>query len=194
MRLLAVIAVFLGILYGATGRVEGADMKKYLFPADIKFQTIRSDEDADRLFTPPSRLHVSVKQPVIRDNVIIAEAELVNEGDQFVLVVNPYGGAFPYGGTSPFRISFGSPDVLKYSGQLYPPSPPMPLAITVPARSSAVFQAEINLDDYSWEGTPDAVIDWAFYYLKAPYPKGKLKIVLPKKIHRKPEPPIVVRP
>lgn len=167
-------------------------MKRYLFPAEVQFRNIGTNEEAATLFTLPARLRVSVKQPVVRDNAVIAEAELVNEGSEFVLVVNPYGGAFPYGGTNPFSISFASSDVVKYSGQLYPPCPPMPLAITVPARSSTVFSARIDLDNYTWEGRPEVDLAWAFYYLKAPYPEGMLKIVLPGKIHRKPEPPIKI--
>ncbi len=191
----AVIAILVSLFHAASGQALEGDMKRCRFPADVGFQSISSNNEAEGLFTPPKHLRVSVKQPVVRDSaIIITEAELLNEGDEFVLVVNPYGGAFPYGGTNPFRIFFASPDVPKYSGRLYPPSPPLPLAITVPARSSIVFEATIDLDNYTWEGTPEVVLYWAFYYLKAPYPEGELKIQLPKKIYRKPEgPPIVNR-
>ncbi|MBW2536603.1 MAG: hypothetical protein JRI55_34280, partial [Deltaproteobacteria bacterium] len=103
--------------------------------------------------------------------------------EAFPLVVNPYGGTFPYGGDSPFGLGFSAEagKVVKYSGKLYPPEPPMPMFIEIPATCCVRFDAHIDLKNYSYKGSPRVTLSWAFYYFKGDHPKGTVEVQLPRR-------------
>ncbi len=118
-----------------------------------------------------------------RDSPEEPHAELVveNPTEKTVrVVVNPYGGAFPYGGTSPFTLGLGGEPAVKYTGKLYPPEPPRPLAIDFPAKARVRFSASIELENYGWEGEPQVTPTWGFYFARKPV-EGRLGLRLPKK-------------
>ncbi len=103
---------------------------------------------------------------------------LINHGKQFDLIVNPSGGEFPYGGTNPFSISFSS-DLVKHTESSYPPEPPLPMKMVIPANSRVIFTGNIPLSYYNWSGTPKVKVNWQFFYYEEPYPKGIFTITLP---------------
>jgi hypothetical protein len=95
------------------------------------------------------------------------------------IVVSPVGGDFPYGGQSPFFLSFARGAPVTYSGQLSPPEPPLPMQIVLPAGRPVVFRAEIELSRYTWTGAPEVELDWGFVVYGSDYPKGTIKVRLP---------------
>ena len=101
----------------------------------------------------------------------------------FDLIVNPYGGSFPYGGDSPFRLSLSraAQEVVRYSGELFPPEPPRPMLIKLPASSCVQFDAHIDLENYTYEGSPEVTLDWAFHYFEGQHPAGSVKLQLPRR-------------
>jgi hypothetical protein len=158
-------------------------MKTVIFPDHVACHPI-SDEAAESKYSVPDNLGFTVHQsPIVKKAHLIVEAELENAGKEFALIVNPYGGEYPYGGTNPFRVSFSqsNQDVIEYVGPQSPPEPPLPMEIVVPADSRMSFVSEISLKLFRWHGTPEVLLDWAFYYYGEPYPKGTLGIVLPLK-------------
>ncbi len=163
-------------------KTEGG-MKSLLFPNQVEFKVINHKE-AEKIFLVPHNVNFVVhRNPIFKNNKLIVKSSLENHGDKFILVVNPYGGEFPCGGTTPFRISFSQSgeSMIKYVGPRFSPEPPSPMEIVVPAKSKIIFIADMPLDLYEWEGAPEVLIDWAFYYFKEPYLKGTFRVILPKK-------------
>ena len=160
---------------------NGRDTQTFLFPKQVESQQIKDKITADKYITPSKLVFLVNKNPFFLKNKLVIESCLENVGEEFILIVNPYGDEFPFGGTNPFLISFSrSNEHIHYMGQLYPPAPPLPIEIIVPSKSKIIFVAEIPLDLYSWIGIPEVVLDWAFYYYNEPYPKGSINIKLPK--------------
>jgi len=152
------------------------------FPEQVKHENVTDDVAKNNYVAPENFKFIILRNEIINNN-LVAQLELANTGDDFLLIVNPYGGEFPYGGTSPFSvdISPSNGNTIKYVGQLYPPAPPMSMQIDVEANSKLIFLAKIPLDKYVWQGTPEILLNWTFYYYQEPYPKGTIKLVLPEK-------------
>ena len=165
-------------------------MRTLIFPKQVKFHAVKDINEAEKKSGAPRNMEFIVHDtPIIkgifRSKTLVVKSELVNEGDDFNLIVSPVGGEFPYGGTNPFRIAFAQSSrstIVKYTGPMFPPVPPLPMEIFVPGKSRMIFHAEIPLDLYEWEGAPEVSLDWAFYYFgEANHPKGTIKVVLPKR-------------
>jgi len=165
------------------GKINGVAAKTLRFPKQVKGRLVDGKEARSR-FVAPKQLSVTVGRPRVRRNQIELSALLRNSSAKpFTLVVNPYGGSFPHGGDSPFGLGFSaaSSEVVKYSGKLYPPEPPQPMVIELPAACCVQFDARIDLGNYSYKGAPKVTLAWAFYYLEGDHPKGTVELRLPKR-------------
>ena len=130
----------------------------------------------------PAPLKVAPPAARLDGKRILAALVVENPTEQALTVVaNPYGGAFPYGGDHPFTLSFTQPSPATYSGRLYPPDPPLPVALTFPARSRVEFTAQIDLKDWTWQGEPEVELTWGFHFVDGPSRGGKVKLRLPKR-------------
>lgn len=148
------------------------------FGTDVK---ARPAPDGDRGEDPAP---IKVGTPSVKADQKQVSGELVveNTSDKPVrIVVNPYGGGFPYGGTSPFTLGFGADPTVKYVGELYPPEPPRPISIEFPARAKVLFTATIPLDKYSWPDGHEGTLAWGFYFAKGKPVEGRVKVKLPRK-------------
>lgn len=165
------------------GKINGKAARTLHFPKQVKGQHIDGKQARAR-FVAPKALKVTVGKPQVRGKRIELSALVQNRSDKpFSLVVNPYGGSFPYGGDSPFGLGFSAEatKVVKYSGKLYPPEPPMPMLIELPAASCVQFDAHIDLKRYTYKGSPRVTLSWAFYYFDGDHPKGTVEVRLPKR-------------
>lgn len=167
-------ATLLGVLLAAMPATEPVMLD---FGAEVQgTPTLDASVGAD-----PSPLKVGVPKARVEGGRILGELVAENPTDKVLrVVVNPYGGAFPYGGTSPFTLGLGGEPAVKYTGQLYPPAPPRPLLIEFPAKTRVRFTATIELQNYGWEGEPQVTLNWGFYFARKPV-EGKLALRLPKK-------------
>ena len=130
----------------------------------------------------PAPLKVGAPTVKVEGGKVLGELVVENPTDKALRVtVNPYGGSFPYGGTSPFTLGFGGEPAVKYSGELFPPEPPRPLAIEFPAKARVLFTADVTLKDYTWAGAPEVGLTWGFYFAKGKPVEGTVKVRLPKK-------------
>jgi len=165
----------------ACGKINGVAARTLSFPKEIKWRMVDGKEARDR-FVAPKWLKVTVGRARVRRNQIELSALLQNRSDKpFPLVVNPYGGSFPYGGDNPFALGFSraASEVVKYSGKRYPPGPPRPMVIQIPATCCVQFDARIDLGKHTYRGSPKVTLDWAFYYFKGPHPNGTVEVQLP---------------
>ncbi len=165
------------------GKINGVEAKTRHFPRQIKSNSL-DYKQAKARFTPPKELKVTVSQARISGSRIQISALLQNRSRRpFSLVVNPYGGSFPYGGDNPLILKFSraANEVVKYSGRLYPPEPPRPMVIQLPASGCVQFEAHIDLSNYTYKGSPKVTLDWAFYYFEGKHPKGSVEIQLPQR-------------
>lgn len=117
---------------------------------------------------------------------IAATLTLTHTGKQsFKLIVSPCGGApFPYGGSSPFLLQVDysdkiTQDAIRYAGLLYPPAPPPPAMLEIPARSRTHFTANIDLTSYTYQGTPEIKLRWFFCIYGSPAVQGTFSAKLP---------------
>lgn len=115
----------------------------------------------------------------IEHGVVIGELLVRNPEHRDVTVtVMPFGGKFPYGGDSPLVLRFAD-DAVRYEGPLYPPEPPAPLRIELPANSVVVFAATIPLDGWRWSGSPEVQLTWEFHGLHEVLRQGTAMLRLP---------------
>jgi hypothetical protein len=149
------------------------------FPENIKATSI-DDELARKEWKAPSGLVVNPAVARVAGGKIVAGMTMENPGSKPVqLIVNPYGGPFPYGGTNPFRIELAASAPVGYTGETFPPEAPLPMRIEIPARSRVSFAAEIDLALYAWHGSPEIELGWAFHYFEGPAPGGTIRLTLP---------------
>ena len=163
-------------------KINGADSKVLQFPGALVKSSL-SGAEAKKRFVPPRHIQVTVGKVKVVGTRIVLSALLKNRSRKaFSLVVYPYGGKFPYGGDNPFRMGFtpAAHEVVKYSGKLYPPGPPSPMLIQIPASSCVKFDTKIELSRYSYSGSPKVTLEWGFHYYKGKHPKGSVQVQLPK--------------
>jgi len=129
----------------------------------------------------PAVLLVSAPKVRLEKKAILAELIVENPSEApLTVVTHPYGGSFPYGGDHPFTLRIASANV-KYAGKLYPPEPPLPMAITFPAKARVAFTTRIDLASWDWTGEPEVELAWGFYFARGKAPGGTLKLKLPKR-------------
>jgi len=165
------------------GKINGVEARTLRFPGQITFSSLDRVQAKAR-FKRPDALKVAVgKTRVARDKIEVSVLVRNTSRQPFPLVVNPYGGSVPYGGDSPLSVRFSraASAVVRYSGRLYPPEPPKPMVIQLPAASCTQFDGTIDLSGYSYKGAPEVTLDWAFYFFSGEYPKGTLKVRLPRR-------------
>lgn len=163
--------------------ISGADSKVHQFPGALVKSSLTGAE-AKKRFVPPRHIQVTVGKARVVGSTIVLSALLKNRSPKaFSLVVNPYGGKFPYGGDNPFRtaLSPAARALVKYSGELFPPGPPSPMLIQVPASSCVRFNAKLDLSRYTYSGSPKVTLEWGFHYYKGKHPKGSVQVQLPKR-------------
>ncbi len=162
--------------------IKGTESKVRQFPGDLVKSSLTGAE-AKKRFVAPRHIQVTVGKVQVVGSTIVLSALLKNRSPKaFSLVVYPYGGKFPYGGDNPFRMGFApsARKVVKYSGELYPPGPPSPMLIQVPASSCVKFDAIIDLSRYTYKGSPKVTLEWGFHYYRGKHPKGSVQVQLPR--------------
>lgn len=162
-------------------------LKTLEFPGDMKVEAELPEKVAAKRFKRSARLQVAVEPVVVNvlEQKLVLTAWLENPDQDLDLIVMPYGGDFPYGGNSPllFRFAASAATTVVYSGELFPPGPPLPMAIRIPAASRVRFTAEIDLGSYTYTGAPEVELDWGFHYhhRSKSHPKGVVKVRLPER-------------
>ena len=53
------------------------------------------------------------------------------------------------------------------------------MLIEIPGSSCVRFEAEIDLRNYTYQGSPQVVVEWRFHYFEGKYPEGQMQIRLP---------------
>ena len=158
----------------------GADPRVLRFPQQVSKRELRQEGEAERLFRDPKPLLVRPGEVVVTANRIKLAVLVTNSSARpFPLVVHPYGGAFPYGGDNPLVLRFAGQAAVKYTGKRYPPEPPLPMLIEMPGLSCVQFEAEIDLRNYTYHGSPQVIVEWSFYYFRGKYPEGQMQVRLP---------------
>lgn len=148
------------------------------FGTELKASPAKDGDQGD----DPAPIRVGTPAVRVEGGKVLGELVVENTADKPVrIVVNPYGGAFPYGGTSPFTLGFGGEPAVTYTGELFPPEPPMPIAIEFPAHAKVLFTAEIELANYTWKGELEAKPNWGFYFARGKPVEGVAKVKLPRK-------------
>jgi hypothetical protein len=137
-----------------------------------------SDREAYERSHPVPAVRVGEPTLCLAPPGIVAQLLVENPSPKALeLIVHPYGGTFPHGGETPFTLAFASHDVT-YSGPLSPPEPPLPMAITLPPRTTVAFPASLDLSAWSWHGRPTVELEWGFERLEHPT-RGRLRLTLP---------------
>jgi hypothetical protein len=151
------------------------------FGKDVHGRTIYGD--ADRGPAAAAAVdHLTVKVPTLAltDDAIVGHLVVTNTSDVVVsVVVAPFGGAFPYGGDSPFLLRFAPSEAIRYTGELFPPGPRPYMRIDVPPRATVAFDAIIDLAHWAWDGSPVVALRWGFHVAAGQSPEGTLTIQLP---------------
>jgi hypothetical protein len=160
-------------------------------------------EDAAAIVTDPNIGFEIESVPEVAGNKLIVRGWLTNptSRDQTIVV-------FPVGRLG-FLVQFGSPDILTYTGPMFPPqAPPPPMTMIIPAESKVEFTQPIvlrsalpvntsggappmpmpsapaspdllSLDNYDYDGTPIVELRWSFNLWNPPKPAGTIRIALP---------------
>jgi hypothetical protein len=154
------------------------------FPDDVVHRQL-DDETARRLFRPPIALGFEGATAVrVGGRRLVYDFWVTNPTpEDFPLVVWPYGGSFPYGGDNPLTLGFSreAQQVVNYSGEAFPPEPPLPMEIVIPANGRVHFSAEIDLSRYSYDGCPEVSLEWGFHLLEGESPSGAVLVELPRR-------------
>ena len=113
------------------------------FGIDVQGKQINGPSPTD--CDDPASLKVGEPTVRVDDQRITAELIVSNPtAKPLRVLVNPYGGGFPYGGSTPFLVRFPyDQKVVTYTGpQFPPPSPPFPpAAYRTPARTPNLYQS-----------------------------------------------------
>jgi hypothetical protein len=153
-------------------------MNALRFGSEVKGSQI-NEKDAAGRWHPLPDVHVGEPSVCISRSAIVAKLLVENQSKESAsLIVMPNGGSFPYGGDSPFTLSFADNEV-KYTGEVFAPEPPLPMAITLTPRSIVAFEARIDLANWSWQGQPTVGLRWGFHFLQPPSPGGVVRVRLP---------------
>lgn len=169
---------------------DGAAMTDYRFPNKIGWQRLSKDAGTNGKATTDlaNALDFTFAGVDVAAQRITAALKVTNSGEVPVeLPVFPCGGEpFPYGGSSPFlvRIDFSdqaTQDAIRYTGILYPPAPPPPMKMTLPAISRTRFVASIDLGAYTYLGEPQIKLRWSFCIYNGPSKTGNFFIKLPRR-------------
>jgi hypothetical protein len=157
-------------------------MRQAMFGTDVRGRAVAPNPATWQLSGGESALVVAPPTVQIIDGVIVARMSVTNPTDQVVsIVVNPFGGTFPYGGDSPFTLGFGPSAPVTYTGQRFPPAPPVPIRIDFPPDTQVTFEATIRLERWAWSGTPTVRLEWGFHFASGTAPGGDLSVALPLK-------------
>jgi len=180
--IIVIISVaFIAGLFIKDRQKNNSDIKELVFGRNIKGEDLNfvPAERDPQLF---SNLNFSSPKVEVSSSELLAEIDVTNTGNnEKILIVSPVGGDFPYGGQTPFWVNFSKMDNVKYSGKLFPPSPPSPKRIILPANTNVKFFAKINLKDYQWQGEPEVELKWGFEFLHGESRGGILQVKLPNK-------------
>jgi hypothetical protein len=156
-------------------------MRQAMFGPDIRGVEV-DDASAMGSCTQAHRLLVVAPTARILGDAIIARVAVTNPSDEVVpIVVNPYGGTFPYGGDSPFTLQFSASAPVTYAGELFPEEAPLPMHIDCPSNTEVTFEATIELHRWTWSGEPTVSLDWGFHFAAGTTPGGGLTLRLPLK-------------
>ncbi len=152
------------------------------FGIDVQGKQINGPSPTD--CDDPASLKVGEPTVRVDDQRITAELIVSNPtAKPLRVLVNPYGGGFPYGGSTPFLVRFPyDQKVVTYTGpQFPPPSPPFQMTVVFPPKAQVLFYMDIGLENYTWEGTPEVGLTWGFYFAKGKPSEGKVSVRLVKK-------------
>lgn len=132
-----------------------------------------------REFEPPESLEFNVNPDVeLENNKLILEGKITNPTKKSITTI-----IFPVGSENPFSMGFLPSNNVSYNQPLPPPpqTPPSPVELIIPQESEILFHANINLDNYNYDGSPTVEIEWVFNYWNEPKPKGSVSVILPSK-------------
>jgi hypothetical protein len=150
------------------------------FGKDVRGRTVKDAEAEGGASAAVDHLTVTAPALAITDDAIVGHLVVTNTTDAVVsVVVAPYGGAFPYGGDSPFLLRFAPSDAIRYTGELFPPGPPPYMRIDFPPGATVAFSAIIGLAPWAWDGSPMVALRWGFHFASGQSPEGILTIQLP---------------
>jgi len=152
-------------------------MTRLIFGAEVKGERVTAPvPEAD---SANNALAVSDAVVKVEKDRVVAEVVVTNPtAAPVVATLMPYGGAFPYGGTSPLTLAFNDPQV-KYTGKAFPPEPPAPIRVRFPANSQTVFTASIELKNWAWDASPSVKVRWGFHGLRGALREGATSVTLP---------------
>jgi hypothetical protein len=155
-------------------------VKRFEFGKDIDGRTVGHTEVEHVPADAVDRLTVTGPTLSITDDAIVGHLVVTNRSDLVVsAVVGPYGGRFPYGGDSPFLLRFAPSEVIRYTGELFPPAPPPYMRIDFPPGATVAFGAIIDLAPWAWDGSPRVALRWGFHFAAGQSPEGTLTVQLP---------------
>ena len=165
----------------ATGQ-PAPELRVLRFPDDVEHRLIDPGE-AQQRFVAPEQLVVQTDPRVRVDGGrLLIDTWVTNpQVADFVLIVFPVGGSFPYGGDSPLSLRFSRATLerVKYAGPTFPPEPPQPMEIVLPAQSRVWFSAQLDLANYEYAGQLQAELEWSFHFWQGESPSGTLTATLP---------------
>lgn len=120
---------------------------------------------------PPDLAFRLVGPPRVTAAAIIVDGELINEGSERVEAIFSCMHLFPVDDTT-----------LQRRKDLVPrpaPCPPPPRRCELGPGERATFGASIPLADYTWPSGAEVELEWSFGFWNPPYPKGRVRVVLP---------------
>lgn len=144
---------------------EGTVLTK---PDSLVFSAPLKVEIADRRF-------VSGEDTTVIRNLIKASATLANPTDKPIM-------AYFWLGT--FNLKLLEDTVVRLKPRdpgipLMPAVPPPPFRIIIPAQTMVKFTDWVYPDEYVYEGTPMARLEWTMRFAEGPQPTGNFRITLP---------------
>ena len=134
-------------------------------------EELRDYERARAWRLPPGLSFRLTGAPRVTAAAIIVDGELVNEGSADVEAIFSCMYLFPIDETTlkprtdlPLRPA---------------PVPPPPRRCVLRPGERETFGASLTLAEYTWPAGAEVELEWSFGYWNPPYPKGRVRVVLP---------------
>lgn len=170
---------------------EHKDLTEYRFPEKIGWKHLSRGSDQHALKSSDSvhdllkGLEFNITTLDVTKKRISTTLIVTHKGEEpLELIVLPCGGEpFPYGGSSPFLVQIDNSDeatrsAIRYIGILYPPAPPPPVKLTIPAKSRTHFVSHLDLTSYEYQGSPEIKLNWYFCVYNGATIKGSFSVML----------------
>lgn len=160
--------------------VYAEEVPMLLFPDQVQTANVL-DVLGEIKADDPNLLSINPIETRIEGDKIVASLVIENKTTSPLrIAVYPYGGSLPYGGTTPLTLGFKPNSAIHYKGELFPPTPPLPIIITFPAHTKISFSTKLDLTEWEWQETPKVALVWSFHFYNAPALGDSFLIQLPK--------------